>query len=221
MNIFDYTASNLLMFSPDTYFRIIELYNQSMWPLQFVSLFMGFGLLWVLPRPFPAQKYLVIFILAISWGWVGYGFHYLYFSTINWFAFFYAITFFLQACLILIYGLFNKSLSFSITGSSTKHFGVLFLLIGLLIYPMITTAMHGFWRAEFLGLMAVPTLMVTLGTLLLTQFTPPLLLMILPIISATVGSLSAWTIGSYEAVSVTVIAILSLIITIWRKFKNI
>ena len=81
-----YAPSDFLLFAPRTYYRLIELHNLDVWPMQFVALLLGVAIL-VLARGERAwRRRAVAAILAGCWLWVGWAFHIQRYATINWVA---------------------------------------------------------------------------------------------------------------------------------------
>ena len=46
-----YGLSDLLLFSPRVYYRLFELQNQALWPVQILTMFLGLAGMWLLMRP--------------------------------------------------------------------------------------------------------------------------------------------------------------------------
>jgi hypothetical protein len=99
-----YRLSDFLLFSPRTYWRLFELYNDSLWPLPLLTLAAGFlagGLALLRPR---AAAHAVPILLAILWTWIAWSFFWTRYATINWAAAYVAPLFGLQAALLLVIG---------------------------------------------------------------------------------------------------------------------
>lgn len=64
-----YRLSDFLMFSPETYYRLLELYNEAVWPAQVAALAAGLLLLVLLRRPGAPSGSLVALLLAACWFW--------------------------------------------------------------------------------------------------------------------------------------------------------
>ena len=62
-----YTLSDFLLFSPRTYYRMIERYNESVWPAQLLTMALGIGILGALQRPSARQGRIIAGILALLW----------------------------------------------------------------------------------------------------------------------------------------------------------
>jgi hypothetical protein len=96
-----YGLRDLLLFSPDTYYRLFELYNLEWWPLQAVALALG-ATLWLLCRRGGERAGRAIAaILALCWLWVAWAFHDQRYASINPAADYFAWGFAVQALLLL------------------------------------------------------------------------------------------------------------------------
>ncbi len=217
MNILAYTLSDLLMFAPENYARLIQTYNQNYWPLHILMLLLGALIVWNIIHPNKYQRQIIMTSLALSWIWVGYGFHYLYYSTINWFAFFYALTFFTQGMILLSYGLFKSNLSFKIAYKPHHYIGTFFILTGLIFYPLISLLNHGLHHVEIFGMLSPPTLITTCGIVLLSKNSPSLFPILIPLVSSMVASLTGWAIGSYEVMITLFVSLATMILIFHRK----
>ena len=51
-----YSLTNFLLFSPRTYYRLFELYNAQVWPLQIVTLALGLAILILMMRGENSRK---------------------------------------------------------------------------------------------------------------------------------------------------------------------
>src|SRR5690606_2249043 len=78
-----YRLSDFLLFSPDTYRRLFELYNAGIWPIQMAAALLGLLALAAALRRSPREA-AVLAILALCWAWVGWAFHLGHYQTINW-----------------------------------------------------------------------------------------------------------------------------------------
>jgi hypothetical protein len=60
-----YRLSDFLLFAPNTYYRLFELYNDAIWPLQLAGLALGAVLLVLLVRDRPYSSRVIARILAL------------------------------------------------------------------------------------------------------------------------------------------------------------
>src|SRR6187402_1638303 len=96
-----YRPSDFLLFAPRTYYRLFELYNTDIWPLQIAALLAG-AAIWVLICNRAASSGSVIgVLLATYWLWVAWAFHWQRYATINWAAGYFAVGFAIEALLLI------------------------------------------------------------------------------------------------------------------------
>ena len=95
-----YGLGDFLLFSPRTYYRLIERYNAASWPLHLVGAAAGLSLLALHRRITPLWTRVVCAVLAAAWGWVGWAFLWRRYATINWAAEYFAWGFAAEAVLL-------------------------------------------------------------------------------------------------------------------------
>ena len=96
-----YGPRDLLLFAPRTYYRLFELYNLELWPLQLLALALGLAILVLARRGSERAGRAIATILALCWLWVAWGFHWQRYASINLAAGYFAWAFVIQALLLL------------------------------------------------------------------------------------------------------------------------
>src|SRR5262245_42771856 len=99
-----YTISDFLMYSPRTYYRMVERHNLAVWPGQIVALALGLVVLVLLWRPSARQGRIIAGLVALLWSWVAWGFLWRRYATINWAAGYFAAAFAVEALLFIWIG---------------------------------------------------------------------------------------------------------------------
>lgn len=191
-----YTLSDFLMFSPRTYWRMVELYNRDFWPLQLPLLIAGLAAFWLsATRPAHSFRWIAAGLTA-AWLWVGWAFFWERYATINWAARYAALAFAVQA--LLLAGLALRPVpSAPQPGVAARGLGGLLAAAGLL-YPLLGLALGRPWvQAEVLGMAPEPTALFTLGLLLLagqpSTRTGRALLFYIPLLCLLLGAATGWT----------------------------
>ena len=157
-----YSLSDLLLFSPDIWYRLIARYNAAIWPAQAVAMLLGLALAVAARRPGSASDRFIALALAACWIWIALAFHIDRYATINWAAAWFGIAFAIQA-LLLIVAVLGGWLR---TGRKAKGAGTLLILFALFIQPLIGPLAGRDWSAiEIFGVMPDPTVVATLGIL--------------------------------------------------------
>ena len=187
-----YRLSDFLMFSPDTYWRMVERHNRELWPLQLAMLAAGAGLLWLVAARRPVAGRVAAGVLAAAWAWVGWAFHWQRYAQINWAAEYFAAAFALQAALLLGLAVFGPERA-APGGSPLRAAGLAMMATGVLLYPFAALAGGRPWsQAEIFGMMPEPTALATWGCLLAVRPRHGAWLAAIPVMSLVLGLATWW-----------------------------
>jgi hypothetical protein len=192
-----YTLSDFLLFSPRTYYRMIERHNEAVWPAQLLTMALGIGILVALRRPSTTQGRIISGILALLWMWVAWAFLLHRYATINW-AIKYVVPFFvLEALLLVWWGVIGAKLSFVVKSEASGRLGTALFVLSLLLYPALAAMFGRPWRqAEVFGIAPDPTVTATVGLLLLTNSRFRWGLLPVPILWSGIAAATLWAMSS-------------------------
>ena len=197
-----YRLSDLLMFSPATYWRLIELYHREVWPAQLVALAAGLVALGLAASRRAGATRVLAALLAATWLWVGWAFHWQRYANINWAAQYFAVAFAIQAVLLLGLGALSRggyAPTARVVGIDVRvrNLGWLLAVSGVLLYPLAGLLAGRPWtQIELFGLTPEPTALASLGLLLASA--QPLsrsrrcVLAVIPTLSLLVGAATLW-----------------------------
>jgi hypothetical protein len=207
-----YRLTSFLLFSPRTYYRTIELYNQAIWPAQLVGVAIGLAIIVLLVRKRGQRDRLVAALLAACWLWIGWAFHYQRYAQINWVASWIAAAFALEALLLVVVGVIAGRVIFQPAGGRLFWVGIALVAIIVAAYPLLAPLAGRAWTtAEVFGVAADPTALVTVAALALTRWRIRWLLLIVPLLWCTFTVLTLWAMRSTEALVVIGAALLALL----------
>ena len=193
-----YSLTNFLLFSPRTYYRLFELYNAEVWPLQLVTLALGVAIAFLVWRPRPCGGRAIAAILAALWLFVAWAYLLERYDTINWAARYFAIAFILQAALLTWTGVIRNQFTFGARDLVAK-IGLALLFYALAIHPLIAPLTgRPITQAEIFGLAPDPTAIGAIGILLAAE-RPSLHLLAVPFLWCMLSGLTLWTMESPEA----------------------
>jgi uncharacterized protein DUF6064 len=165
-----YTLSDFLMFSPQTYYRLFELYNAAIWPAHVVAIALGLAIGSLARRAGASRGRLIAALLAACWLWVAIAFCANRYATINWAAVYLAWAFGLESALLIWTGVLRGKLVFGPGKSAIARAGAGIFVFALLVAPLIGPLLGRPWRqVEIFGVAPDPTAVATLGILLLAQ----------------------------------------------------
>jgi Family of unknown function (DUF6064) len=190
-----YRLDDFLMFAPRTYWRLIELYNRDLWPLQLLTLSVGAVLVGLAGSRNPRAPRAVLAGLALAWLLVAWAFHWQRYATINWGARSLAMAFLLQALLLLgaAVGMRGHAREARVMA---RPAGLLLAAAAVLLYPLIGIgAGRAIAQAEVFGLMPEPTALATVGLLLAVAPWRHAWLLVIPLLSLVVGALTLWLVA--------------------------
>lgn len=188
-----YGLSDLLMFSPRTWWRLVEQYHRSLWPVQWVGLAAGVAAVALALRAssYPGALRLLALLLALAWGWVAWAFHWQRHATINLAAPWWAGLFGLQALLYLVAAVRPPAPP----GASPR---LQWLGGSLALLGLVGPAVQGWWagrpwvQAEVFGVMPDPTALASLGLWLAVAGARPLWLLPGPMLAVATGLALRW-----------------------------
>jgi hypothetical protein len=187
-----YTLGDFLMFSPATYWRLVENYNRDVWPAQLAGVMAGIVALALTLSRREGAAQLQAVLLAAAFVWVGWAFHWQRYAAINWAARYLAFAFWAQAVLLVVLTLLPSKDAVEPNGAFQK-IGWFLALAGLVLYPLGSAWDGKVWsQIEVFGVSPEPTALVGLGLILTNQRPPPpvfrWLLAIIPAASLLVGA---------------------------------
>jgi hypothetical protein len=207
-----YTLSDFLLFSPRTYYRLIERHNEAVWPGQIVAIGLGLAIAGLLRRPAPWQGRVVSAILAALWSWVAWAFLWRRFATINWAVTYLVWPFAIEVLLLVWVGVIRGRLGFRWAPNAREILGVALVTFSVTLYPMLASLLHRGWRqAEVFGVAPDPTVIATIGLLLLAEGPPHWGLLAVPVLWCLISGATLSAMGSPEAAFVLSAALLAVV----------
>ncbi len=195
-----YGLSDFLLFSPRTYYRLLERHNTGVWPGQVLAVALGLFLIWLLRRPGPGEGRAAAGLLGLIWAWVAVAFLWRRYATINWAAGYAAGAFLLEAFLLAWLGAVRGRLRFRAGRDAAGLVGVGLLALAVALYPAIAPlAGRSVRQAEVFGIAPDPTAIATLGLLLLADGRPRLALLPVPLLACLLSGATLFAMGSPDA----------------------
>jgi hypothetical protein len=206
-----YRPSDFLLFAPRTYYRLFELYNADIWPLQLVALLAGVAILALMRSHVAWRGRAIAVILAACWLWVAWAFHWQRYAAINWTASYFAAAFAIEAVLLLWIGATRDGLTFDSSASLKVRAGIAIFLFGLMVQPVLGLLAGRSWlQVGVFGVAPDPTAVATLGLLCASGRTRIALL--IPLLWCIVNGATLWALQSAEAFVLLGIAALALLL---------
>lgn len=186
-----YRPSDFLMFSAGSHARLLEQFNQAMWPLHGLMLAVGLALLAASAAPSSRAARWGPLMLAAVWAWVGWAFLWDRFAEINTAASYLAVAFWVQAVLLL--ALAGRELP-EPGGSARVRTGAMAVVAAaVLLWPLSAPLTGRSWvQAEYFGMSSEPTALATLGWLLAARVRHKGVLALVPVVALVAGLGMLW-----------------------------
>jgi hypothetical protein len=189
-----YRLSDLILFSPQTYYRMFAQYHARIFPLQVVLVASAVALPLLGRSSWAPAGRLVPAVLAAWWTWVAIAFHMGRYSTINWAARYFALLFAAQALLLAWYAIRQ-------TGHRAQpgNWSTWVLWLVAILAPLGSILSDRTWnQVELIGATPDPTAIATLA-FALTIVRWRLVLAIIPLLWCVIGAATLWALDSREA----------------------
>jgi hypothetical protein len=201
----------MLPFSRAEFFTVFARYNESVWPAQAVLYALAIIVVVLALRRSVAASRGTPAVLAVLWLWMGIVYHAGFFADINPVALVFAVIFIVQSVLFAVLAVRPKAGAFQPRRDLAGWAGGVLVVLGLLIYPILSVAAGHHYPAQPTFGLPCPTTIFTLGMLLWAIDTIPWPVLIIPVLWAAIGTVAAIQLGVSEdlslAFSVTVVAV--------------
>lgn len=207
----------MLSYTADVLQSLLAYYNQALWPGQLlaVALTLLALLLLAFPRRWGAQAIAVV--LAAGWLWVGWVYYVVRLGSIDFSAPLYGVAFLLQGLLLLWTGAIRGGLSWAPRLDLYGSVAMLLFLIAVFLLPAsVWFESAGWMQLRLVGLMPLPTVLFTVGMLLLTAGKTPLHLTVVPLLWALAAAATAWTLALTAETALAALCVLSTVLLIWK-----
>jgi hypothetical protein len=204
-----------LPFSAAQFFDVFVRYNIAVWPAQLLLVGGGVGLAALAWSGRPQAGRIVSLGLALLWLWMGVVYHLVFFRAVNPAAALFGIVFVAEAALLLWLGAWRGRVGFARGRGWGGGLGLLLVVYALVIYPALGfLAGHRYPAMPSFGL-PCPTTILTLGLVVWSTGPSRLVVALIPLAWAAIGTSAALTLGVIEDLGLGVAAVLT-IYWLWR-----
>ena len=214
-----YQPSDLLMFSPQTYYRLFEVYNTGLWPAQILTLAAGLAIATLMVRGPRWRGRVIASLLAFVWFFVAWGYFIDRYATINLAAPYFAWGFVVQAVLTVVVGVVLGHITFDGVKTPTQKAGIALFLFALIFQPLIGPLVGREWSGmELFGLAPDPTVVGTFGVLLAANRTR-WELFVIPVLWCAITGATLCIMKSPEAFLMPLVGLFALILAAQKSLK--
>ena len=206
-----YRLTSFLLFSPSTYYRMLERYNLAIWPAQLAGMAIGLAIVALLIGKRGHYERIIAGLLAACWLWIALAFHYQRYAQINWAATWFALAFACEALLLGVVGLITGRLVLRRARGSALWIATSIVGISILGYPMLAPLTGRPWTtAEIFGVAADPTAIASVAVLALVRGSIRWLLLVVPLLWCAVAAATLWAMNAPEGLVVLAAGLLAL-----------
>jgi hypothetical protein len=216
------TLKMKLPFTPEEFLQVFRNYNQSIFPLQVMFLFMALAVVLLLLKKIPASDSVINATLAFFWIWMGVVYDFKFFTTINKAAYAFGSILIAQGLLFIYFGEIRKKLTYQFHESPFKWIAAVLIAFALVLYPLLGYVFgHSYPAVPTFGL-PCPTTIFTLAVLLCSDKNMPKLLLVIPFLWSIIGFSAAFQLGVSEDVGLIVAGItVTALLLLRRKSSSI
>jgi hypothetical protein len=212
-----YAPQDFLLFSPRVYYRLIELHNEALWPLQLAALALGLLVLVAALRGGLTASRVAFAILGALWMWVAWSYLWERYASINWTVAYAAPLFAGQGLALIWYGAIRDKLRLAPVMGLVSAAAAMLLATAVIAYPFIAPLMGRPWTAaETFGIFPEPTALATLAVLACVP-RGGALLMIIPLLWCVLASEILWLLGSPDLFIPAAAALAAVLLRIMRR----
>ena len=208
-----------LPFSADEFLSVFERYNTDVWPIQIVFYILAALTVTLLFTEYANRHQIINSILAFFWIWMGIVYHILYFSSVNPAAILFGSLFIIQGLVFAYFGIYRKVLKFKFELNTRSIIGILFLIYGLIIYPLLSRSFgRDFPENPTFGL-PCPTTIYSFGILLFSKHRIAWYIIAIPFLWSLIGFSAATHLHIKEDFFLVVAGVVSTFILLFQRRK--
>ncbi len=154
--------------------------------------------------------------MALFWFWSGFVYLGIYYEQINWFGFYASIIFFLQALLLLWYGVIKQSLYFQKSLLSiTVSLSVIILLPLLQMFSGV-----GFYEVYVVGMLPLSTVAFSVGLSLSLSSKKVLHISLIPLLWSSFSLYWSYLLKNQFSVILSSLCLLGVLWVVYRGFRR-
>lgn len=206
-----YRLTSFLLFSPSTYYRLLERYNLAIWPAQLAGMAIGLAIVALLIGKRRHHERIIAGLLAACWLWIALAFHYQRYAQINWAATWFAVAFTCEALLLVVVGVLAGRLDLQLARSGPLWIAISIVAISILGYPILAPLAGRPWTsAEIFGVAADPTAIASVAVLAVVRGRIRWLVLVVPVLWCAVAAATLWAMHATEGLVVVAAGLLAL-----------
>ncbi|MEX2381825.1 MAG: DUF6064 family protein [Opitutales bacterium] len=212
----------MLPYTEEVLVSLFGQYNRSIWPAHVLFYAMALAGVALALRPRKTGDRLIGVIFAAAWAWVGIGLFFLNFAAIDFSAPAYGVIFLVQAVLLTVTVVIRGKVIFRLNKNNFFcRAALVFLFFALVVFPLLDLMAGYEWESvRVFGAGPGPTMLLTVGVLLLVDGRPPVHLAIIPLVWAFKTAVTAAWLDMPHDIGLAIVAALGISLIIWKVFED-
>lgn len=194
-------------FSTEQFFSVLENYNHFVFPFQLIILAIGAVLIGLIVSSKHLKTRFPAVFTGLLWIYTAVFYHFFFFTAINPAAWIFGSLFILQGGLMLYETIYKKRLDSATDNKKQRIFGFVFVLYGVIIYPLISYLSEGSIAGTISLGLPCPSTILTFGVFLGYGKNFSRYLLIIPAVWSLIGISAAINFGVYQDFVMPVAAI--------------
>lgn len=208
----------VLPFTAEVLESLVGRYMTAIWPLPAVAPVLAVITVALAVRPVRGGGLIVAGLLAAAWAGVGIDFHIRTAASIDFLAPIYGAFFLVQAALLAWTGIVRGRMPFGFGHGAAGWTGLALAAFAVAGYPLLALLTGRTWPSlPVVGVTPDPTVMLTLGVLLLTGGRIRLHLLAVPVLWSLVAALTALSLGTPERLVLPAAAAVTVALALWTR----
>ena len=213
----------------EDFFRILQGYNETFWPLMILTFLLGIVVIYLAARKYGSSDRIISAILSFLWLWSGLVFFILYYGPLDaeflgllipgvWY--FGGVLFLLEGVLFLILGVMKSSLSFQPGNDWHLAIGAVMVVYAMIIYPLIGffTGYH-YPRYPVFGIAPCPLTIFSLGLFQWADRKLPIVIVVIPFVWGLMGIMPVLALNIWADVGEVLSAVIGLPFILYYRSK--
>jgi len=157
-------------------------YNQMVYPWQLMLMAEMVFAMMILKVKKKVKNRMINLILSVAWLWSFIFYFLISLTEYTTVAYIYGFAFLLQSIFFMYEGFFRSDLSYDFNNIARHYTGFAMILLGLFIYPILGLGLGKDFQNTLMAGLPGPTIVITLGFLLMTVRRIPVYLLVIPVL---------------------------------------
>jgi len=175
--------SEMKMISSESFFAMWEQYNSAVWPMQIATYVLGLLSVFLTVKKWRLSDKVIAGTLSFLWLRSGVVTFIIGFGDLSAQYYVWGALWIIQSLIFFFVGFVKSKLAFGFNGKWYNYLGLIFIVYGLVVYPLIgSVSGHPYPGSPIFGVAPCPVCIFTVGMLLLSAKKVPLFVMAIPLL---------------------------------------